>query len=325
MPEVIFGGSRVRKEGIKPDIVKLEAVAKWPQPANLLDLMHFLGLTGYYFRSLIKDYARIVAPLTDLQRNLDMPQPSVKAGRRRYRQYLRDRKLDVYWTTRHDRVFTKLKRVLMSDPVLRAPKFDGMPFVLTTDGCKDGFSAVLLQEFTTTLDNGDTVTKLHPIGFASKCTSPAEEQYKPYVLEFAALKFGFDHFSDTVWGFPVQIETDCIALQDTLCNNKLLLVHARWRDSISAYQITDVRHWPGKTNAAADALSQRLIGWDRTSKDSSNWAVSEDWELSKGLVNDMFGVDNKQTLTRLREQFREEPLFSGVLEAMYNLNKDKPE
>ena len=84
MPEVIFRGSRVKKEGIKPDIVKLEAVAKWPQPANLLDLMHFLGLTGYYFRSLIKDYARIVAPLTDLQRNLDMPQPSVKAGRRRY-------------------------------------------------------------------------------------------------------------------------------------------------------------------------------------------------------------------------------------------------
>ena len=222
-------------------------------------------------------------------------------------------------------MFTKLKRVLMSDSVLQAPKFDGTPFVLTTDGCKDGFSAVLLQEFTTTLDNGDTVTKLHPIGFASKCTSPAEEQYKPYVLEFAALKFGFDHFSDTVWGFPVQIETDCIALRDTLCNNKLLLVHARWRDSISAYQITDVRHWPGKTNAAADALSQRLIGWDRTSKDSSDWAVSEDWELSKGLVNDMFGVDNKQTLTRLREQFREEPLFSGVLEAMYNLNKDKPE
>lgn len=68
-----------------------------------------------------------------------------------------------------------------------------------------------------------------------------------------------------------------------------------------------------------------MIGWDRTSKDSSDWAVSEDWELSKGLVNDTFGVDNEQTLTRLREQFREEPLFSGVLEAMYNLDKDKPE
>ena len=80
LPEVVFGGSRVGKEGIKPDIAKLEAVAKWPQLANLLDLMHFLGLTRY-FRSLIKDYTRIVAPLMDLQRNLDMPQPSIKTGR----------------------------------------------------------------------------------------------------------------------------------------------------------------------------------------------------------------------------------------------------
>ena len=320
--------------------------------------MRFLGLTRY-FRSLIKDYTRIVAPLTDLQRNLDMLQPSSKTGRRRYHQllhkmrpdrglnpgppkfrpgalttellgqgilaylewfnhqvlaetsiakcwitalqhqYLRDRKLDVYWTTRHDRVFVKLKRVLTTDPVLRAPKFDGTPFMLTTDGCKDEFGAVLSQEFTTTLDNGETVTKLHLIGFASKCTSPAEERYKPYVLEFVTLKFGFNHFSHTIWGFPVQVETDCIALWDTLCNDKLSLVHARWRDGISAYQITEVRHRPGKTNAAVDALSRRLIGREQTAADGSSWVVSKDWESSKGLVNNMFGVSDEQTLTKL--------------------------
>ena len=47
MQEVVFGGSHIRKEGIKPDITKLEAVAKWPPPANLLEPMHFLGLTGH--------------------------------------------------------------------------------------------------------------------------------------------------------------------------------------------------------------------------------------------------------------------------------------
>ena len=238
MQEVVFGGPRIGKEGIKPDIAKLEVVARWPQPANLLDLMCFLGLTGY-FRSLIKDYARIVTPLTDLQRNLDMPQPSVKTGKRKYWQYLRDHKLDTYWTMKHNRAFTKLKQVLTSDPV-RAPKFNGTPFILTTDGCKDRFGVVLLQEFTTTLDSGETVTKIHSIGFTSKCMSPAEGRYKPYVLEFAALKFGFNHFSDTIWGFLIQVEMDCIALWDTLCNVKLSLVHARWKDGISAYQITDI-------------------------------------------------------------------------------------
>ena len=132
--------------------------------------------------------------------------------------------------------------------------------MLTTDGCKDRFGMVLSQEFTTMLDNGETITKLHWIGFASKHTSLAEERYKPYVLEFMALKFGFDHFSNTIWGFLVQVKMDCIALQDMLCNDKLLLVHARWRDGISAYQITEVQHRLGKTNAAADTLSRRLIG-----------------------------------------------------------------
>ena len=83
MQEVVFGGSHVGKEGIKPDIAKLEAVAKWLPPANLLELMCFLGLTGY-FQSLIRDYACVAAPLMDLQRNLDMPQPSIKVGKRKY-------------------------------------------------------------------------------------------------------------------------------------------------------------------------------------------------------------------------------------------------
>lgn len=154
-------------DGIKLDIAKLEAVAKWLQPANLLNLMCFLRLTGY-FRSLIKDYTRIVAPLMDLQRNLDMLQLNIKAGQQKYRQYLRDCKLDTYWTPRHDRAFIKLKRVLTSEPVLRAPKFDSTPFILTTDRCKDGFGAVLSQWYTTTLESGEIVTAIHPIGFASK-------------------------------------------------------------------------------------------------------------------------------------------------------------
>jgi len=55
-------------------------------------------------------------------------------------------------------------------------------------------------------------TKVHPIAYASKRTSPTEERYKLYLLEFAALKYAFDQFGGTIWGFPVEIETDCITL-----------------------------------------------------------------------------------------------------------------
>ncbi|KAI6025244.1 hypothetical protein PISMIDRAFT_78150, partial [Pisolithus microcarpus 441] len=71
------------------------------------------------------------------------------------------------------KAFQQLKQVLMSEPVLRAPRFDGTPFILTTDGCKDGFgdslpTVVLAQHFEMTLAGGQKVTVVHPIGFASK-------------------------------------------------------------------------------------------------------------------------------------------------------------
>jgi len=45
-------------------------------------------------------------------------------------------------------------------------------------------------------------------------TSTSEEKYKPFLLEFAALKFAFDKFSDIVYGYPVKVRTDCQALRD---------------------------------------------------------------------------------------------------------------
>ena len=65
MTEAVFGGARVGKEGVKPDLAKLTAVTNWPHPSCLLNLTSFLGLTGW-FRNLINNYARIAKPLTDL-------------------------------------------------------------------------------------------------------------------------------------------------------------------------------------------------------------------------------------------------------------------
>jgi hypothetical protein len=65
---------------------------------------------------------------------------------------------------------------------------------MISDECKNGFGAVLAQQFTLQLPLGDTRTTIHPIGFASKCTSPAEERYKLYLLEFAALKLHLTNF-----------------------------------------------------------------------------------------------------------------------------------
>ena len=70
--------------------------------------------------------------------------------------------------------------------------------------------------------------------------SPSEEKYKPFLLKFAALKFAFNKFSDIMYRYPVEVETDCQALRDILINDKLSAMHARWRDGVLAHNIVDV-------------------------------------------------------------------------------------
>ena len=168
------------------------------------------------------------------------------------------------------KALSQLKQALVSEPVLRAPKFDGTPFVLTTDGCQSGFGAILSQTHTTSSPNSSQTTPVHPIGYGSKRTSPTEEHYKPYLLEFATLKYRFDHFSNLLWGFPVIIETDCIVLQDTLCSDKLSTVHAHWHNRITPYYIIDICHCSRKSNSAADTLNQQSAGCPNIPEDGSD-------------------------------------------------------
>ena len=112
---------------------------------------------------------------------------------------------------------------------------------------------MLTQKFTTILPNGMERTSVHLIGFASKQTSPTEEKYKPFILEFTALKHSLDKFSDIIWGYPIELETDCQALRDHLLSSTLNSTHTQWQDAVLAYNIVDVHHRPGRLNMVTDA------------------------------------------------------------------------
>ena len=199
----VFTGAKVGPNGVTSDPAKLTAIVNWKQPADALNLSSFLSITGH-FQDLIKDYARIEGPLCELIKEVPLPS---KYNKTTYRRTMEAHKLAERWTERHTRVFIRLKAALANKPVL---KDIGMAH--TTNGCKEGFAGVLTQKTTSVLPNGKVVEKTHPIAFASKHTSTSECNYKPFLLEFAALKFSLDKFSDIVWGFPTKIETDCQAL-----------------------------------------------------------------------------------------------------------------
>ncbi|KIM63080.1 hypothetical protein SCLCIDRAFT_118134, partial [Scleroderma citrinum Foug A] len=110
------------------------------------------------------------------------------------------------------------------------------------------------------------------------------------LLEFTALKFGLDHFSDTIWGLPVEIETDCQALKDVLANDTISVAHARWRDGIIAHNIVAVRHQNQGSLSIADGLSQQWDNMEHTGDNGSAWTVSPEPEAQSGLINDLFTI-----------------------------------
>jgi transposase InsO family protein len=322
MSEAVFAGARIGQRGVLPDLAKLTAVVDWKQPATALNLVSFLGLTGH-FRDLVKGYARIEGPLRNLLNAITLPQPCTKTT---YRRIMGTHSLESQWEEEHTKAFIDLKAALTSEPILRGPRWDGTPFIVTTDGCKEGFAGVLAQCFPHTKPDGTVTQKLRPIAFASKRTSTSEAKYKPFLLEFAALKFALDKFSDIIWGFPIEIETDCQALRDTLLSDKPSAVHARWRDGILAHQIIDVRHVPGKINVVADGLSRQWEGQPAQGGDGSDWTVNPDRDEEIGLVNDILitlDAGTQEQTAALKTRLKNEHLFVEVVDAILGQHSAK--
>jgi RNase H-like domain found in reverse transcriptase len=194
-----------------------------------------------------------------------------------------------------------------------------MPFIVTTDGCKEGFMCVLAQQSAHTKPDRMVVQKQHPITFTSKHTSPTEAKYKLFLLKFTALKFTLNKFSDIIWGFPVEIETDCQALKDTLLSEKPSAVYTWWWDSILAHQIIDMWHVPRKVNVVADGLSRQWEDQVEQKEDGHEWTVNPDRDEAVGLMNDILLTQKqepKKEVQALKECLKDEHLFIEVIDAI---------
>ena len=65
LDQVAFLGHVVSGDGIQVNPKKIEAITEWPSPTIVIEVRSFLGLAGYYRRS-VKDFSKIAAPLTKL-------------------------------------------------------------------------------------------------------------------------------------------------------------------------------------------------------------------------------------------------------------------
>jgi hypothetical protein len=121
--KVDFLGHRITQEGLKMNDHKVKVTLDWELLKSVPALRSFLGLASYYSK-FIKNFAKIIAPLTNL----------LKKSGRTYK-----------WDGACDEAFETLKGILVKALVLKLPDFD-KDFEIHSDASNFVIGGVLVQE-----------------------------------------------------------------------------------------------------------------------------------------------------------------------------------
>ncbi len=175
-------GFTLTPEGIKPGKNKLKAIQTAKAPADVKTIRSFVGLCNF-FRTHIKDFAVIAAPLFRLTRK----DSRYKGGP------LPEAAMDA---------FINLRKQLIWEPVTAFPRIDRQNALITdvAKGTARGLWAILTQV--------DKDGKFYAISFASQQLKDHKKHYSPFLLEAAAAVWGMDHFKKYLKGKKFILYTD---------------------------------------------------------------------------------------------------------------------
>ena len=173
--KVEYCGHVISSAGLHTQPSKVAAIIQAPPPANVTQVRSFLGLVTYYQR-FIPDMATVLSPLTELLQN----------GK------------EFHWSRECERAFEKVKQSLASDRVLIRYTPD-LPIRLASDASPYGLGAVLSH----VLPTGDE----HPIAFASRKLSKAEQGYSQIDREALAIVWAVKKFHTYLYGRHFELLT----------------------------------------------------------------------------------------------------------------------
>lgn len=188
--KIEYLGHIISYEGVAADPQKVEAMKSWPTPKNLKRLRGFLGLTGYY-RKFVRGYGTVAKALTDLL------------------------KKDAFeWNEAAELSFWRLKEAMSSTPTLAMPDFN-QPFVIETDACYCGISAMLMQ-------------RKQPIAYLSKAIKAGKLGLSIYEKELLALVSAVTRWRHYLEGYHFILKTDHQSLKFLLEQKITTPLQQKW-------------------------------------------------------------------------------------------------
>ena len=241
-PKVTIVGQTCSAQGREPDKDRVIKILDWPRPRNISEVRGFLGICGTV-RIWIKDYSKIIRPLTELLH----------------------RDTEFEWTSKREETFEQLKKTITSAPILRPIDYKSdRPIYLSVDTSYIAVGFILSQEY----ENG----KRRPARYGSIPMNKVESQYSQPKLELYGLYRALRHWSLHLIGTEnrLRIEVDAKYIKGMI-NGPALDPKApmnRWIQGILLFDF-ELIHVPAKDFKGPDGLSRRrLAASENTESDS---------------------------------------------------------
>src|SRR5204863_426089 len=151
------------------------------------------------------------------------------------------------WKIEQEASFKTMKKALTKTPTLIHPDFE-KDFILSTDASGYALGAVLEQE--------ENDKKLHPVGYASKTLTKAEQKYSTTELECFAVLWEVEKFYHYLYEKRFKVVIDHQALTWLMkSENSLKSRRARWVLRLQPYDF-EIIYKERRKHKNADALSR---------------------------------------------------------------------
>ena len=285
LSEVSYLGFVVNKDGLKPNPLKVRAIADAPSPKDITQLRSFLGMLNFY-RKFLPNVSTILEKLNRLL----------------------DNGCKWHWTAEHEKAFKHSKELLLNSDLL--VHFDpSLPIVISVDSSSYGIGAVLCHVI-------DGVER--PVLFISRTLAKPERGYSQLEREALAIVFALKRFHFYCYGQCFKLITDHQPLLSIFGDKKNISPMAsgriqRWSLILQNYRFSLV-HRSGKKLYTADLLS-RLPLQDTV----ENVPVPAEWVY---FVNEF--KDYPITAEDIRNSTLKDPCLLNVIRCCVNGFPEKP-